>query len=149
GSCDGFRNGNGINDHTITLGNVADLSGPVPGLFSSAQQATQAIQAYFNSVSAVCGRKLKGISYDSQTSAIGDQHADQDACDTTLAMAGSIGAFDSGGVKTVENCGIPDIRAISTTPERVDSRVSFDTDSVDPRVVSRVQYQLIKSMTGD
>ena len=35
GSCAGFRNTDGITDTTIPIGNIADLSGPVPGLFSS------------------------------------------------------------------------------------------------------------------
>jgi len=34
GSCAGFKNTTGINSSTITLSNVADVSGPVAGLFA-------------------------------------------------------------------------------------------------------------------
>ena len=149
GSCAGFHNSLGISNSTISIGNVADLSGPVPGLFTSAQQAVLAYEAYFNSTTKICGRKLKVTSYDSQTSATGDQEAATSACDNTFAMVGSVSAFDGGGANTVAACGIPDLRTISTNPERVASPVSFGTDSVNPEDVSTVQYRLIKSMTGN
>jgi hypothetical protein len=38
-SCDGFKNGPGITDDEITIGNSSDISGPVPGLFESSQDA--------------------------------------------------------------------------------------------------------------
>ncbi|MDP9117564.1 MAG: ABC transporter substrate-binding protein [Actinomycetota bacterium] len=148
-SCHGFTNSTGISASTISLGNVADVSGPVPGLFASAQQATMAYAAYFNATSSICGRKLKVVGYDSQTSATGDQQAATSGCDQSFALVGSVSAFDSGGAKTVADCGIPDLRTISTTPQRVASRVSFGTDAVDPTQVSTVQYQVIKSLTGD
>ena len=56
GSCNGFKNQTGITDKTITIANVSDISGPVPGIFESAQQATRAYAAYFNSTSDICGR---------------------------------------------------------------------------------------------
>ncbi|MFL6060236.1 MAG: hypothetical protein ACJ72E_03320, partial [Marmoricola sp.] len=58
GSCTGFRNQTGISDSTITLANVADISGPVPGIFSSAQLAAKAYVQYFNSTARICGRTL-------------------------------------------------------------------------------------------
>jgi ABC-type branched-subunit amino acid transport system substrate-binding protein len=149
GSCAGFRNTDGITDTTIPIGNIADLSGPVPGLFSSAQQATMAYAAYFNATSTICGRTLKVTGYDSQTSAIGDQQAATSACNDTFAVVGSVSAFDNGGASTVADCGIPDLRTISTTPERVASPVSFGTDAVDPTLVSTAQWRFIKSATGD
>lgn len=148
GSCAGFQNGTGVSDSAITVGNVADLSGPVPGLFTAAQQAVMAYAAYFNSVSTVCGRKLKVIGYDSQTNGIGDQQADTSACGDTFALVGSVSAFDDGGAQTVAQCGIPDLRTIATTPQRVASPVSFGTDAVDPTQVSTAQYRFIKSATG-
>jgi ABC-type branched-subunit amino acid transport system substrate-binding protein len=149
GTCAGFHNQTGISDSTIDVGNVADLSGPVPGLFTAAQQAAMAFAAYFNSVASICGRKLKVVGYDSQTSAIGDQQAASSACTDTFAMVGSVSAFDSGGAKTVAQCGIPDLRTISTTPDRVASPVSYGVDAVDPTQVSTAQYRVIKSLTGD
>lgn len=149
GSCAGFSNGTGISASEIRVANVADLSGPVPGLFSSAQQAVLAYQAYFNSTSSICGRKLKVVSYDSQTSATGDQEAATSACSDTFAMVGSVSAFDSGGAGTAASCGVPDLRTISTNPQRFTSPVTFGTDAVDPTQVSTAQYRYIKSVTGN
>jgi ABC-type branched-subunit amino acid transport system substrate-binding protein len=148
GSCAGFTNSKGINDSTITLANVADLSGPVPGLFTSAAQGAKAFVAYFNATSNVCGRKIKLTGYDSQTSSFGDQEAATSACNDTFAMVGSVGAFDNGGAKTVADCGIPDLRTISTTPERVASPVSFGADAVKADLVSTSQYEHLKASTG-
>ena len=144
GSCAGFRNGTGITNSTITLANASDLSGPVPGLFTSAQQAAKAYIAYFNSQTTVCGRKLKLIGYDTQTSSFGDQQAATSACSSSFAMVGSISAFDSGGAKTVTDCGIPDLRTLATTPERIRAPVVYGTDSVNTPQVSTIQYRYLK-----
>ena len=77
-SCDGFKNGPGITDTTITIGNSSDISGPVPGLFESAQDATKAFVAYFNKSNpdGICGRTLVLKNYDSRT---GDRAPDPTA----------------------------------------------------------------------
>ncbi|THI93493.1 ABC transporter substrate-binding protein [Nocardioides sp.] len=118
GSCAGFTNQKGITDKTITLANVADISGPVPGIFESAQQATRAYVEYFNSQGTVCGRKLEVSNLDSRADAGADQQAYVKACDTAFAAVGSMSAFDSGGAGTADTCGIPDIRSVIVSPER-------------------------------
>ncbi|HWE70149.1 MAG TPA: ABC transporter substrate-binding protein, partial [Acidimicrobiales bacterium] len=50
--------GPGVTPSTITIGNVSTVTGPVPGLFTSARLGTQAFVAYQNSIGGVCGRKL-------------------------------------------------------------------------------------------
>jgi ABC-type branched-subunit amino acid transport system substrate-binding protein len=149
GSCAGFQNTTGITSSTITLANVSDVSGPIPGLFTSAQQAAKAYVAYFNSTSSICGRKLKLTDLDSQTNSIGDQDAATSACGGAFAMVGSMSAFDNGGAKTVTDCGIPDLRAITTTPERTAAPVSFGTDSINSPQVTTAQYTYLKSAAGD
>jgi len=94
-SCDGFKNQTGITDSTITIGNSSDISGPVPGLFTAAQQATKAYVAYFNSTSNICGRKLVLNNYDSRTDAGADQQGYQKICESAFAAVGSMSAFDS------------------------------------------------------
>jgi len=121
GSCAGFTNGTGITSSAITLANVADVSGPVPGLFAGAQQAMKAYVAYFNSTvpNGICGRKLALNLLDSQTSSTGDQQAATTACGSSFAMVGSMGAFDDGGAQTVGQCGIPDLRSAATEQARI------------------------------
>lgn len=120
GSCAGFKNQTGITDSTITLGNSSDISGPVPGLFTAAQQATKAYVNYFNATqkNGICGRKLVLNTYDSRTDAGADQQGYQKICETSFAAVGSMSAFDSGGAATAEQCGIPDIRTASVTAAR-------------------------------
>jgi ABC-type branched-subunit amino acid transport system substrate-binding protein len=148
GSCAGFKNGTGITSSTITLANVADLSGPVPGLFKSAQAAVTAYVAYFNSTSSICGRKLKLIGLDSGTSESGDQQASQTACGSAFAMVGSMGAFDAGGASTVTQCGIPDIRAASTETARQKAPVTYGAYSLATSEIPTSPFSYFKSLGG-
>lgn len=129
-SCNGFKNQTGITDSKITLANVSDLGGPVPGIFESAQLGTRAYVAYFNSQSDICGRKLDVMSLDSRADAGADQKAYLEACDKAFAAVGSMSAFDSGGANAAQSCGLPDIRSTSVNPERQKCTTCFATQPV-------------------
>src|SRR6478672_11866524 len=129
GSCDGFKNGPGATDKTITIGNSSDISGPVPGLFEASQDAVKAYVAYFNATSDICGRKLALKTYDSRTDASADQQAYTKACDETFAMVGSMSAFDSGGASTAQSCGLPDLRSAAVTGDRDRCTTCFGAQS--------------------
>ena len=148
GSCAGFKNGTGVTNSTITIANAADLSGPVPGLFKSAQAAVTAYVAYFNSTNSICGRKLKLEPLDSATSESGDQQAATTACGSAFAMVGSMGAFDAGGADTVKGCGIPDIRAASTETDRYKSPVTFGTYSLAVPEIPTSPFDYFKTVGG-
>ena len=129
-SCDGFKNGPGITDTEIVIGNASDISGPVPGLFEAAQDATKAYVAYFNSTSDICGRKLKLITYDSRTDAAADQQAYTKACDEVFAMVGSMSAFDCGRRRARRRAaGCPDVRSAAVTSERNACTTCFGAQS--------------------
>ena len=49
----------GITDSSVTVGSVATISGPVPGLFRNVQSGLKAYAAYVNSTGGICGRKLE------------------------------------------------------------------------------------------
>jgi ABC-type branched-subunit amino acid transport system substrate-binding protein len=129
GSCDGFKNQTGIDDKTITIGNASDISGPVPGIFESSQDAVKAYVAYFNASTDICGRKLALKSYDSRTDAAADQQAYSDGCENVFAMIGSMSAFDSGGASAAEGCGLPDIRSAAVTGDRAGCSTCFGAQS--------------------
>ena len=114
-SCVFFRNGPGITSTTITIGSAADISGPTPGLFQASQDAVKAYVAYFDSTSSICGRKLRLVTQDTQTTPSGDQVAYQNLCKSSFAAVGSRALFDSGGASTAQACGLPDIRTAATT----------------------------------
>ncbi len=136
GSCAGFKNQTGITDKTITIANASDISGPVPGIFESAQEATRAYAAYFNSTSDICGRKLDVELLDTRADAGADQQAYTKACDDAFAAVGSMSAFDSGGASAAQSCGLPDIRSTTTTTERRDCSTCFAAQAVNPGEVN-------------
>jgi len=131
GSCEGFKNTTGITDSTITIGNASDISGPVPGLFESAQDAVKAFVAYYNrsNPDGICGRSIELKNYDSRTDASADQRNYVDGCDNVFAMVGSMSAFDSGGASTAEGCGLPDIRSTAVTGARSECSTCFGAQS--------------------
>jgi ABC-type branched-subunit amino acid transport system substrate-binding protein len=128
-SCDGFKNQTGITDSTITIGNASDISGPMPGLFTSSQQATKAFVAYFNATSNICGRKLALNTYDTRTDAGADQQAYAKQCTEVFASVGSMSGFDGGGGPTAQACGLPDIRTAVVTSGRFACNTCFGAQS--------------------
>ncbi|WP_296602212.1 ABC transporter substrate-binding protein [Nocardioides sp.] len=129
--CQGFKNQTGITDDKIVIANVSDISGPVPGLFQSSQDAVRAYVAYFNQNADICGRKLEVLNLDSRTDAGAGQQAYTQACDQAFAAVGSMSGFDSGGASEAEKCGLPDLRATSVLPERQQCTTCFGAQSVD------------------
>ena len=132
GNCAGFKNQPGITDKTITIANASDVSGPVPGLFESAQQAVKAYVAYFNATSDICGRKLELLSLDSRTDAGADQQAYAKACEKAFVAIGSMSAFDGGGAAAADKCGIPDLRSANVSAERQKCDNCFGVQSANP-----------------
>ncbi|MFL6159273.1 MAG: ABC transporter substrate-binding protein [Marmoricola sp.] len=148
-SCNGFANGTGITNDTIRIGNSSDISGPVPGLFTQAQQATKAFVAYFNNSGAkICGRKLVLDNYDSHTDAGGDQAGYTKGCASDFAMVGSMSSFDSGGAKTAQDCGLPDVRAIATTVDRGNCTTCFGAQPAGPYAFQNAVPDFIIRKTG-
>lgn len=136
GSCEGFDNDQpGVTEDTITLANASDISGPVPGIFESAQLATRAFVEYYNSTSDLCGHKLAVENLDTRADASADQQAYATACDRAFAAVGSMSAFDSGGAATAQGCGLPDIRSTAVTPERSRCSTCFAAQPVKPDLV--------------
>ncbi|MCZ4500176.1 MAG: amino acid/amide transporter substrate-binding protein family [Marmoricola sp.] len=132
GSCTGFKNGPGMTDKVIKIGNSSDVSGPVPGLFAAAQQATKAYVNYFNSTSSICGRKLELSTFDSRTDAGADQTSYTKLCESTFAAVGSMSAFDSGGAATAQRCGLPDMRTAVVTAARNGCNTCFGAQPTGP-----------------
>ena len=149
GSCDGFKNQTGITDKAITLANISDISGPVPGIFESAQQATRAYAAYFNSTNDICGRKLEVQLLDSRADAGADQQGYTKACDEAFAAVGSMSAFDAGGAAAAQSCGLPDIRSTTTTPERRNCTTCFAAQAVNPGEVGSAMPRYFASKYPD
>ena len=150
GSCDGFKNGPGVTDTTITIGNASDVSGPVPGLFATAQDAMKAYVTYYNKANpdGICGRKLVLKTYDSRTDASADQQAYAAGCTDVFAMIGSVSAFDLGGAKTAQDCGLPDLRGGSVTFERNACTTCFGVQAVNTNFFENAVPDFVKQQVG-
>ncbi len=122
-----------------TVANIADISGPVPGLFQSAQDATKAFVAYYNASNpdGICGRSLKLSALDTRSDSAGDQQAYTRACDEAFAAVGSVSSQDQGGAGTAESCGIPDLRAFTVTPQRSGCVTCFSAYSIAPNLIPK------------
>lgn len=107
----------GVTADSILLGNVADLSGPVPGLFEGAVLGTQAYIAKINSEGGIFGRKLKLSVGDGQLDCGQNKAQHAARVDKVFAFVGSFSLFDNCGNEVLKaNPGIPDVHSALTKP---------------------------------
>lgn len=100
----------GVTATTISVGTVADLSGPVPGIFSGAVTGAQAYANYVNSRGGVEGRALKIVPADSQTDCNANQNATRSLLPKVFAFVGSFSLYQDCGTKVLRaNRGVSDI----------------------------------------
>lgn len=97
----------GTSDHGLTgtpvkIGNVVDLTGPIPGLFKGAREATEAYVEKINSSGGLNGRPVEMVTADSQTSCNGATAAWGEVMPKVEAMVGSISGLDSCAAKAIE-----------------------------------------------
>jgi ABC-type branched-subunit amino acid transport system substrate-binding protein len=92
----------GVSAGNLNVGIVADLSGPVGGLFQGAVRGTQAYLAKVNSEGGVFGRQLKLDIGDSQLDCGQYKAAAQKVVDKDFAMIGSFSLYDSCGVDVIK-----------------------------------------------
>ena len=91
----------GVTPSTLTVGNVAILSGPVPGLFQGAPTGVRAYFAYVNAHGGVDGRKLEVDGYDDGFNGQQNAQATQAAVAKDFALVGSFSLYDNYGCKVL------------------------------------------------
>lgn len=131
-SCTGFKNRVGITSQNITLANVSDLTGPVPGLYAGTRDAVRAYVRYFNATSSICGRKLKMLALDGASGTTSNKSAYVKACAAAFAAVGSASIGDAGGAAKAAACGIPDLRALFSSSARYTCATCFATSIDQP-----------------
>lgn len=100
----------GVTGTEIVLGNVSDLSGPVPGLFQGAVIGTQAYIAKVNSEGGVFGRKLRLKVGDGQLECGQNKAQHQALAPKVFAFVGSFSLYDDCGADVLgAQKGVPDI----------------------------------------
>ena len=105
----------GVTATTISVGNIASISGVAPGLTQSAQQATEAWAAYVNSTGGICGRQVKVQPFDDGNDSATNFADASQACSSDFAMVGNASGFDDGSAQAVSGCSIPVMSAEVST----------------------------------
>jgi len=91
----------GVTATSITVGNVADASGPVPGLFKGAFTGTQAYFNMINSQGGVFGRQLKVDFGDGQLNCNVNKSATDARVNKVFAFVGNFSLYDSCGAQSL------------------------------------------------
>ncbi len=100
----------GITSKTVTVGNIASLSGPIPGAFDGAPYGVEAYFAYINSKGGVDGRKLVVTSTDDAFTCQGSINEAQQLMGKVFALVGNFSLYDSCQAQVLaKNPSVPDI----------------------------------------
>lgn len=132
----------GVTADTITVGTIATVSGPVPGLGASAVGAVRSYVAYRNATGGVCGRQI--------VLKEGDDGADNsryralvtEMAPQVLGLAGGFAGGDGGGAEVVASQNIPTV-AVAFTAEFQQAESVFDINPppADPNmIVGKYRY---------
>jgi ABC-type branched-subunit amino acid transport system substrate-binding protein len=122
----------GVTPTQITVGNVATLTGPIPGLFKGSQDATDAFFQYINSQGGVYGRKIVVKNADDGLDCNKNQSATQDMLNQVFAFVGSFSVFDNCSAKVLTaNPTVPDVH-YTLSSEANDTPNSFSPQPQPP-----------------
>lgn len=113
----------GITSTTVTVGQIDDLSAPIPGLFKAAEDGTQAYFNYVNSQGGINGRKIK---LDARDSAFNSATVTSDAeaqAKSDFAFVGGYSLLDSAEKPAIDDNSVPDVTYPLATSLANDSHV--------------------------
>lgn len=138
----------GLTASTITIGQLADVSGPVPGLFSGAVNGMDAWAAQVNAAGGIDGRKVVIEHKDSALNC-------NDYTNEIKALSSSVFAL-VGTFSTVDNCGLSTLKADPQLPDIEASLLSpalFPLSNVyaplpQPPGWATTEYQWVKDHYG-
>ena len=99
----------GVTGSTITVGQVDDLTAPLPGLFKGAEDGTQAYFDYIDSIGGVNGRMIKLDAQDSGYNPGKVANATQAQIANDFALVGGFSLVDSAEEPLVKAAGMPDV----------------------------------------
>ncbi|MHB1583814.1 MAG: ABC transporter substrate-binding protein [Acidimicrobiales bacterium] len=138
----------GITAHSVTVGQVDTLSGPVPGLFEGAKDGTEAYFAYVNSKGGVNGRKLILQTDDDRFSGANYAADTAQLVKSDFALVGGFSLFDAAGVSAINQAKIPDV-TFSLSPQRETDPYNYSPNPIPPGGSRVGPYKYYKSHYGD
>ena len=117
----------GVTATSITVGNISDLGGPVPGLFQGGPYGTQAYFDYINSQGGVYGRKLQLKVNDDQLDCTQNEAEYQTLVNQVFAFVGSWSLDDSCGAQVLAAHPVPAVQqALSTQFQKLPGSFSIN-----------------------
>lgn len=99
----------GVTADSVTVGQIVDLTAPIPGLFEGAKAGTEAYIAYINSLGGVNGRKIILDSRDSAYTAATVQSDVAQMASQDFALVGGYSLLDSAEQSTIDANKLPDV----------------------------------------
>jgi ABC-type branched-subunit amino acid transport system substrate-binding protein len=102
GAASGGGASTGITAKTITIGQLADVSGPIPGLFAGAQYGLSGWAAYVNSTGGIDGRKVVVDFKDSALSCTSFTNGITGLASSAFALIGTTSVVDSCGAAALK-----------------------------------------------
>jgi ABC-type branched-subunit amino acid transport system substrate-binding protein len=134
----------GVTADELVVGNLATISGPVPGLGATAQAATRAYVAYQNSKGGVCGRKIRLVTADDGFEAPRARNAMTDLAAHTFGLAGLFASGAGGAAEIVQRAAYPIVGSVGSPELRVLPTVFNLNPPADPRATSG-KYDYLKA----
>ncbi|MGB8649817.1 MAG: ABC transporter substrate-binding protein [Mycobacteriales bacterium] len=122
----------GVTATSITVGTVADQTGPQPGLFDGDVAGVLAYFAYVNSQGGVNGRTLQAKVADSQTDCNQTTNAYQALVPSIFAFVGNLSNYDNCGATVLRaNPRLPDV-SFTLTPEHTSAPATYSSQPTVP-----------------
>src|SRR5690606_5471780 len=132
GACrPGSATGPGVSPTEITVGNVSQLSGLVPGFGQTGINGAKAYLNMVNSQGGVCGRTIKMVVADDRFQAATNRSETEKMADKVLALVGNTSVVDDGGAPVIDAKGLPDV-SLATTKPRTAAKNNFSPNPIDP-----------------
>lgn len=97
----------GVSDTELRIGAITTLSGPVPGLGSSAAAATRAYVAYRNATGGVCGRRVVLSEADDTADRSRYRSLIAEMAPRVFGIAGGYAFGDVGGIDVIDSHRLP------------------------------------------
>jgi ABC-type branched-subunit amino acid transport system substrate-binding protein len=127
----GSATGPGVTPTEITVGNVSQLSGLVPGFGQTGINGAKAYLNMVNSQGGVCGRTIKMVVADDRFQSATNRSETEKMADKVLALVGNTSVVDDGGAPVIDEKGLPDV-SLATTKARTAAKNNFSPNPIDP-----------------
>ncbi len=102
----------GVTPTSVTVGQIDDISAPIPGLFKGAEIGTEAYFAYVNQHGGIDGRKLHIQAEDSAFSSGTVASEAQSIAKNDFAMVGGYSLLDSAEQPAIDAAHLPDVAEV-------------------------------------